>query len=89
MGKAAKSRARERRAQAKRSRKASNRALYQSWAKAGENTKSFRARKRNKNAKVSRRLKGTHPVLCGNIACKRCFEHYEDAIIARKSIAAA
>lgn len=87
MGKASKSRARERRAQAKRSRKMSNRALYQSWAKAGENTKSFRARKRTKKiTRYSQTDKGKHLTLCGNPACTRCFDHYDDMIVARKSV---
>jgi hypothetical protein len=86
MSKASKSRARERRAQQKRARKQANRALYQSWAKAGENTKSFRNRKKSK--KVKSRDKGKHLTLCGNPACTRCFDHYDDMIVARKSVKA-
>jgi hypothetical protein len=89
MSKASKSRARERRAQAKRSRKMSNRALYQSWAKAGENTKSFRNRKRTKKiTRYSQTDKGKHLTLCGNPACTRCFDHYDDMINARQSVKA-
>lgn len=84
MGRASKSRARERRKQAKHSRKLANQAQYQAWARAGENTKSFRARNRAK--KSSRKNRGKHLVLCGNIACTRCFDHYDDMIVARYSV---
>lgn len=88
MGRAAKSRNREKRAQAKRSRKAANQAQYQAWAKAGENTKSFRARKRIKRTKYNVN-QGEHFHYCGNIACNKCFERTETGIIKRRNKIAA
>ena len=84
MGKAAKSRARDKRASMKRARKAANQAQYQAWARAGENTKSFRARKRVKKIKYNVN-KGVHLHYCGNLACTMCFEHTGDGVIRKRS----
>lgn len=73
MSKKSKTAAREKRLQKKRAIKAGNKAKYASWAKAGENTKSFRFKKK----KTSKSFKGLHIVFtnCGNPACKKCFNH--------------
>lgn len=84
MSKAAKSKARARRLQMKRSRKTANKAKYQSWAIAGENVKSSRFRKRSK--KSNNTDKGKHLTMCGNIACLKCFTHNEFRIVARQTI---
>ena len=84
MGQASKSRARERRANIKRARKAANQAQYQAWARAGENTKSYRARKRTKKTKYNVN-KGVHQHYCGNLACTQCFEHVDGLILRKRS----
>jgi len=84
MSKASKSRNREKRAQAKRSRKAANQAQYQAWSRAGENTKSFRSRKRVKKSKYNM-MKGVHFHYCGNLACTQCFEHINGIVLPKRS----
>lgn len=61
--------------QAKRARKAANRAKYNALRDAGKNSKSIRSIRAGKKAK---RLSGIdHPNgFCGNIACAKCFPQY-------------
>lgn len=75
MSKKAKSEAKARRLAKKRALKAANKAKYLSWKQAGENSKSYRARK--KAQKDSKKLKGLHLAFyyCGNPACTTCFNH--------------
>ena len=56
--------------QAKRSRKAANRALYESRRDAGNNSKSRRSKRRGKRKLVN--TMSHKDGACGNIACKRC-----------------
>lgn len=71
MSKKSKTLAREKRLAKKRALKAANKAKYQKWAADGQNTKSFRFRRK----KQTKSLKGTHPFYCGNIACEKCFKY--------------
>lgn len=75
MSKLSKNRSAEKRLRAKRAQKASMAALYESYAKSGNNRKSKRtARKIRASNKMRNRL---HPQIpCGNIACKRCYENF-------------
>jgi hypothetical protein len=84
MSKASRSRNREKRTQQKRARRAANQAQYQAWARAGENTKSFRARKRSKKTKYNMN-KGVHTHYCGNLSCTQCFEHVDGVIITKRN----
>lgn len=70
MGKAAKTRAAEQRKKMKRSRKEQQRALYESYKKAGTNKKSKRSL-----ASAKRTVKvNKHAIAnCGNVGCSRCF----------------
>ena len=76
MSKKAKAAAKEKRLQQKRALKMANKAKYASWKSAGENGKGRSGKKRS-----SISLKGKHPFYCGNVACKKCFTHYDDFII--------
>lgn len=69
-GKAKRLDARKRRQAKKRGRKAAEKAKYEAWKLAGQNTKSRRAKKQAKRKTVrnARHLQGP----CGNIGCKRC-----------------
>lgn len=75
MSKLSKNRAAEKRLRAKRTQKAAMAALYESYAKSGNNRKSKRsARKIRASSKMRNRMHQQIP--CGNIACKRCYENY-------------
>jgi len=58
------------RLQAKRARRASNKAKYDAWRDAGENSKSKRFIKKSKGSKI--KLHNHPQIPCGNPACKRC-----------------
>jgi len=73
MSKKKKSEAKLRRRSEKRTRKAAKKALYESWKKAGQNSKSRRAKLRakllrKKTIRLSRHLTGP----CGNVGCRQC-----------------
>lgn len=71
MGKASRSRRREKKAAVKRARKAANRAKYAEMRRLGQNTLSSRA-KRNAKKKI-RPHKHRHLIAdCGNLGCKKC-----------------
>lgn len=74
MSKKAKAKAKEIRLQKKRAIKAANKAKYLSWRISGENSKSFRSRK--KAQKNNKKEKGLHTAFynCGNLACPLCFK---------------
>lgn len=58
---------------AKRAKRAANKAMYESWKRTGENTKSTRFRRGRK--KKANSTKGMHLISdCGNIACRKCYE---------------
>jgi len=82
MSKKCKNASREKRLMKKRAQKAANQAKYQSWAAAGENSKSFRNRKKSKGSK---KQKGLHTAFahCGNIACLKCFSVTELQIVSK------
>jgi len=62
--------------QAKRSRKAANKAKYAALKNAGQNTKSFRAIKAGKKHRKATGV--SHPDgPCGNIGCVKCFPDLE------------
>lgn len=70
MGKASKSRAREKRRQQKRAVKEQRKAMYKTWADAGENKKSKRFLSRTK---VRTAPRTSHPQgRCGNAGCDPC-----------------
>lgn len=71
MSKSSKARGKQEKLQEKRKRRQSNKARYEALKIAGQNSKSVRARKQNKNTKLVKRI--DHPDgNCGNIACKKC-----------------
>ena len=71
MSKKAKAAAKEKNLQKKRAIKAANKAKYQAWALAGNNSKSKRSISRNKKAKKRNGI--SHPDgPCGNIGCRMC-----------------
>lgn len=73
MSKKCKAEAKKRRLSKKRSRKAAQKALYETRMRAGQNTKSKRVRLRAMRARKTRGKSGDHPLgPCGNIGCKRC-----------------
>lgn len=72
-GKGAVAKRRKRRLSEKRARKAAQKALYEARKRAGQNTKSKRAKLRAKRQRKVRSRSGSHPLgPCGNIGCKRC-----------------
>jgi len=75
MSKKTKSESKQKRLIKKRSLKVANKAKYLSWKQAGENSKSYRARKTAQ--KNNKKLKGLHTAFyyCGNPACTTCFNH--------------
>jgi hypothetical protein len=72
MGKAAKTRAAEFRKKAKRSEKERQRALYESYKKAGSNRKSKIKKKGGRKTVKATRHAATK---CGNVGCNACFPH--------------
>lgn len=70
-GKGSKARARLKSLARKRAQKAANKARYQELARIGENSRSFRSRKKAKKKKL---LPGISHLQgrCGNIGCRRC-----------------
>ena len=75
MSKKCKTEAKQKRLIKKRAIKAANKAKYLSWSQSGENSKSFRSRK--KAQKDNKKQKGLHTAFynCGNPACQVCFKH--------------
>jgi hypothetical protein len=71
MSKKARSEASERRRKEKRARKAAQRAKYEAWRDAGQNTKSRRVKIRARKARRFRSERHADGP-CGNIGCKRC-----------------
>lgn len=71
MSKKKKSEAKQRRRSDKRARKAAQRAKYEAWKLAGQNTKSKRVKLRAKRKTVIRLVKHAMGP-CGNIGCKKC-----------------
>jgi len=72
MGKKGKALRSKLKAQKKRAVKQANRAKYAAWKAAGENTKSFRGKKRLKKKKGFGE-KGKHLIAdCGNVGCLKC-----------------
>lgn len=75
MGKGSRNRRKQKRLQAKRARKAANRAEYESRKFAGINNKSKRSLLAAKKKKLRPKFK--HAVAnCGNIGCKKCNHIY-------------
>jgi hypothetical protein len=73
MSKKAKSEAKLRRRAQKRARKAGERAKYEAWKAAGQNTKSRRVKLRAKRLRrVALRSHSHAEGPCGNIGCKHC-----------------
>lgn len=68
MSKASKKLSRQRNLQQKRARKVANKAKYESWRLAGENSKSKKKNNKNKLANTISHPDGK----CGNIGCKKC-----------------
>lgn len=73
MSKKSRAKAKLKRKKEKAAAKAQKRALYESFKNQGINSKSFRARKRQKKAKAMTLRVGHGPEKCGNPGCKRCF----------------
>ena len=73
MGKAAKKANKIRRLAQKRARREANRLKYESWRREGRNRKTKRARGTEKKSRLVRVL-GHPDVLCGNLACSRCYK---------------
>jgi len=74
MSKRSKAASKAKKAQAKRSIKAANRARYQELARIGQNSKSKRAlHARAKKKKIN--VFGHGPHNCGNLGCRRCNAH--------------
>lgn len=73
MSKKTKSQAKEKRRSLKRSRKAAQRAQYESWAREGQNKKSKRNRLANGRARTVR-LRSHVDGECGNLGCLKCNE---------------
>ena len=71
MSKKSKAKSKEKRISEKRKRKAAQAALYASYRDAGQNTKSFRARKAAKASRGPRVRHASGP--CRNVGCDRCF----------------
>lgn len=72
MSKSSKAVSKSKNLQAKRAKKAANRATYESWKRLGENTKSTRAKSKKKKKSLN---KGKHLTAdCGNIACRKCYK---------------
>lgn len=83
MSKKAKKISKDKNLQRKRALKAANRAKYDMWRNAGENTKSLRAVRKAKKKRSP--YKHRHLIAhCGNPACKKCFIHDEKGVRARK-----
>lgn len=75
MSKKAKKLAKEKNLMLKRRKKASQRALYDSYRDSGNNSKTLRARKANSKNKKANMF--SHPEgQCGNIGCGKCFPEY-------------
>lgn len=73
-GKGSRARSKERRKKERRSQKAQKKALYESYAKSGNNSKGSRTSRKNAAAKKSQLRPISHPDGdCGNIGCRRCF----------------
>lgn len=72
MSKASRARARDKRSKEKLSRKRAKKALYESYARAGANSKSKRFTKKGQRKLLTG---ASHPegVKCGNPACRRCY----------------
>lgn len=72
MSKKSKQASKQKNLQAKRTRRAANRARFQAMALSGQNSKSTRARTVNRN---NRKVKTVDHAdgHCGNIACTKCF----------------
>lgn len=70
MSKASKTKTKLKRLAAKRARKASKQAEYESYKRAGQNKKSKRFRKGQKAKVVRSKI---HPIDCGNPGCIRCY----------------
>jgi hypothetical protein len=77
MSKKSKKASKEKNLQAKRARRAANKARYQKMRESGQNSKSKRAVSRGK---VTKKAGGvSHPEgHCGNHACNRCFPNKKD-----------
>ena len=85
MSKKSKTKAKEKRLKDKAQRKATQRALYESYMKQGKNTKSKRARKNSKATKSKRVTTESHPDgQCGNPGCTKCFGVYFKAFLVRR-----
>lgn len=79
MSKKSKSISKQKNLREKQAKKASQRALYESYKRSGENTKSSRNKKSNRKNKKS--TKGLHLIAhCGNIACRKCFKVTETGV---------
>lgn len=82
MSKKSKTKSKERRLKDKAQRKATQRALYESYMKQGKNTKSKRAVKNSKATKSKRVSNISHPDgKCGNPGCMKCFGIYFKAFL--------
>lgn len=80
MSKTSKAKTKQSNLQAKRARKAANRAYYASLRVAGKNGKSVRSIRAGKKSR--KRNTVDHPNgACGNIACARCFPYLERAFL--------
>lgn len=86
MSKKIKKATKEKNLQAKRARKAANKAKYAALMAAGKNNKSIRSLRAGKR---SRKAVGVdHPNgHCGNIACLKCFPDMERPMLNRKKVA--
>lgn len=83
MSKKIKAANKEKNLQAKRARKAANRAKYAALMTAGRNGKSYRSVKAGK--KKRRMASVDHPNgRCGNVACKKCFPVFHEIMEERR-----
>lgn len=80
MGKSAKARRKNMRADAKKVRKASKKAQYLAFAQSGQRKKSKRFLSKGKKSRLVRSGADVHPINCGNPGCKKCFLQYQRVI---------
>jgi hypothetical protein len=82
MSKKSKAKAKLKRLNQKRGRKAARQAQYEAYAKAGQNKKSKRFRKGSKVNSVRTTKHAT--AFCGNLACAKCFPQFNNPLTAPK-----